>query len=319
MISPVAQEFQKEQTSQSREAVEAVTRQWRRMGADFDSSWAMIAGNITAIMTMTQRDSAQRSRDYFVNVLEDTGQTIYMGNGEPNINAFVGVNGNGLAIDSAMYGAVIHAKSNIARGGTVHSALTSGQKWIQGATEFALADTVRAVNRVQFPTMKVEHYVRILTTPSCSRCAILAGKTYKSSTPFLRHPRCDCQHLPVNEEVAGDMLFNSEDYFDSLPADQQDKIFTKGGAEAIRNGADINQVVNARRGMYTTADGKFATDEGTTKRGHYGYTQRKFTKKPLKTRERAVRDRLLPEQIQKMAGNDRKRYLNLLRYYGYLI
>lgn len=38
------------------------------------------------------------------------------------------------------------------------------------------------------------------------------------------------------------------DYFESLDRAEQDKIFTKAGAQAIRDRADINQVVNARRG-----------------------------------------------------------------------
>lgn len=286
------------------------------MGANFDSSWGMIAGNITAIISMSQRDSARRSRDYFVNVLEATGQPVNLGGGLPNIDAFVGVNGDGRLIDDAMYGAVIRAKSNIKAGGTVATALQSGGKWLNQASGFALADTCRAVNRVQFPSMKVGGYVRVLTAPSCARCAILAGKRYYSDTAFLRHPRCDCQHLPASEEVAEDMLFNAEEYFDSLSPEMQDKHFTKDGAEAIRNGADINQVVNARRGMYTTVtpsgrrvlsrdpSGNYTTTEGITRRGFYG----RGSKSP----------RLMPEQIQEIAG-DRDEYLSLLRRYGYLI
>ena len=299
----MATQFQKEQTEQTRETVEAIARQWRRMGANFDSSWGVIAGNITAIISMSQRDSARRSRDYFVNVLEATGQPVNLGDGLPNIDAFVGVNGDGRMVDDAMYGAVIRAKSNIKAGGTVATALQSGGKWLNQASGFALADTCRAVNRVQFPSMKVGGYVRVLTAPSCARCAILAGKRYYSDTAFLRHPRCDCQHLPASEEVAEDMLFNAEEYFESLPPEMQDKHFTKAGAEAIRSGADINQVVNSRRGMYTTADGTF-TREGATRRGFYG----RGSKSP----------RLMPEQIQEMAG-DRDEYLSLLRRYGYLI
>lgn len=286
------------------------------MGANFDSSWGMIAGNITAIISMSQRDSARRSRDYFVNVLEATGQPVNLGNGSPNIDAFVGVNGDGRLIDDALYGAVIRAKSNIKSGGTVATALQSGGKWLNQASGFALADTCRAVNRVQFPSMKVGGYVRVLTAPSCARCAILAGKRYYSETAFMRHPRCDCQHLPASEEVAEDMLFNAEEYFDSLSPEMQDKHFTKAGAEAIRNGADVNQVVNARRGMYTTVtpsgrrvlsrdrSGNYTTTEGITRRGSYG----RGSKSP----------RLMPEQIQERAG-DRDEYLSLLRRYGYLI
>ena len=319
MIPPVAKQFQRTRRNETAEVAESVQRQWRRMGANFDSSWAMVGGNITAIVKLAQRDAAEQSRDYFVNVLEETGQTVHLNDGRPNIDAFVGLNGDGRNLETALYGAVIEAKKNIAAGGTVATALQSGQKWVTRASGFALADTCRAVNRVQFPSMKVGGYVRVLTAPSCARCAVLAGKRYESDVAFERHPNCDCQHLPASDEVSEDMLFNAEEYFDSLSPEMQDKIFTKAGAEAIRNGADINQVVNARRGMYTTADGATATREGVTRRGLFGSAQRRHAKTSGGRYGRATSARLMPEQIQKIAGDDQERYLNLLKHYGYLI
>lgn len=300
----MATEFQKSRVQANKEVALALERQWKRMGPNFDSSWSMVEGNMAAIIKLAQRDAAVESRDYFVNVLEATGQAIDLSGGLPNVDAFVGVNGDGRTVEAAMYGAVIHAKQNIKTGGTVATALQSGQKWLTSASGFALADTARAVNRVQFPSMKIGGYVRILTAPSCARCAILAGKRYYSETAFLRHPRCDCQHLPASKEVAEDVLFNADEYFESLSPEMQDKHFTKAGAEAIREGADINQVVNSRRGMYTTADGVAATREGATRRGFYGRGSKST--------------RLMPEQIQKMTS-DRDEYLSLLRRYGYLL
>src|SRR5690606_25790677 len=99
-----------------------------------------------------------------------------------------------------------------------------------------------------------------------SRCVILAGRFYRKNTGFQRHPGCDCRHIPASESVAGDLAVDPRAYFDSLTEAEQDKAFTKAGAEAIRAGADIGQVVNARRGMYT-AQGQLLTREGTTSRG----------------------------------------------------
>lgn len=39
-------------------------------------------------------------------------------------------------------------------------------------------------------------YIRTLTPPSCSRCAILAGRWYRWSDGFQRHPGCDCEMVP---------------------------------------------------------------------------------------------------------------------------
>jgi hypothetical protein len=43
----------------------------------------------------------------------------------------------------------------------------------------------------------VTGYVRSLNPPSCSRCAVLAGRVYRYSTGFQRHPRCDCLMTPT--------------------------------------------------------------------------------------------------------------------------
>src|SRR5690606_25895161 len=107
----------------------------------------------------------------------------------------------------------------------------------------------------------VTGYVRMVNPPSCSRCAVLAGRFYRWNDGFQRHPRCDCRHVPTTEANAGDIVTAPRDYFDSLDAAEQDRIFTQAGAEAIRLGADPAQVVNARRGM------AYAQDEVVTYSG----------------------------------------------------
>lgn len=174
----------------------------------------------------------------------------------------------------------------------------------------------------------VTGYVRMLEQPSCSRCVVLAGKFFRRNTGFQRHPRCDCRHIPSAENVAGDIRTDPGEYFGSLSKAEQDGAFTKAGAEAIRNGADIGQVVNARAGMSTaqglrgansrfTASGRLArvdafgrpiyqTTEGMTKRG--------------RARQARARNyiRLMPESIVEMAGNDRAELLRLLKAHGYI-
>lgn len=86
-------------------------------------------------------------------------------------------------------------------------------------------------------------YVRSLTLPSCSRCAVLAGRVYRYSTGFQRHPRCDCLMTPSTLETGRDLVF------DERPALRSGQItgLSKGDVEAIDAGADLGQVVNVRR------------------------------------------------------------------------
>ena len=80
---------------------------------------------------------------------------------------------------------------------------------------------------------------------------------------------------------------------------EQDRVFGKAGAQAIRDGADIARVVNARRGMYT-AGGLRLTREATTRRG---------IGRPV---------RLMPEEIYRQANGNRGEALRLLRLHGYI-
>ena len=76
---------------------------------------------------------------------------------------------------------------------------------------------------------------------------------------------------------------------------------TKGDRKALDEGADLNQVVNAKRG----ASG-MTTTEGTTKRGLAGQRLGKG------------RQRLTPNGIYRIAS-DRTEAMTLLKQHGYVL
>lgn len=176
-----------------------------------------------------------------------------------------------------------------------------------------LGDTARAsVQSGMQARPSVTGYVRMLQGTSCARCAILAGRRYRSAVAFNRHKRCDCIHVPAAED-AEDWTTDPHEYFRSLSLEDQDRLFTKAGAEAIRRGADLNQVVNARQGITVAqAFGQTvqATTVGTTRRGLAG--QRLQGRTP----------RLLPDEIFLQAerlGWDRAETLRQLRRFAYVL
>jgi hypothetical protein len=87
-------------------------------------------------------------------------------------------------------------------------------------------------------------YVRHLTPPSCSRCAILAGRVYRYSTGFLRHPNCDCTMTPTNQAVGSRLVT------DPMAAFRNGDVTGLSAADtaAVNAGADLGRVVNIRRG-----------------------------------------------------------------------
>ena len=92
---------------------------------------------------------------------------------------------------------------------------------------------------------------------------------------------------------------------------ERDKAFTKPGAEAISLGADVAQVVNARRenAVYPAqvlGRTVVATREGTTRRG------------VAHAAMRGGRTRLMPESILAIAENQADA-VRLLKLYGYVL
>lgn len=199
------------------------------------------------------------------------------------------------------------------------------------STQTLLSDTSRTTKQAAM-LARNSGWIRVLTPPSCKRCVPLAGKYHRRATAdFDRHPGCDCTQMPYDYDVEDPrfkgLFFDSNDYFHSLTTVQQNKTFGKVNAQSIRDGADVNQVVNAQRGMTTVRD-RFGvrtkvTSEGTTKRGWASMYLRpqynsKMVKQPRTRYRRTDRPRLIPEEIYRMAGDDRDMALSLLHKNGYL-
>jgi hypothetical protein len=152
-------------------------------------------------------------------------------------------------------------------------------------------------------------WIRVLTPPSCGRCAILAGKWYGWNEGFARHDNCDCRHVPALEADSGDIVTDPRAYFESLSTEDQDRFFGRANAQAIRDGADVSQVVNSTTAGVYTADGRQYTTAGTTRRGSYGRSG---------TGRSRVK-RMTPLQIYREAGVDREEARRLLSRFGYLV
>lgn len=297
-------------------ASRAVAREWARLDAgDLAGSWRTGTGRrVLAIVTAAQRAAAQGSTDYVSQAVQaqhahpDPAGTV-------DAAAFAGIAADGRPLDTLLAEPVITTKTALAGGTSLDDALQQGLASLVRIVGSEVADAGRsAVGAAIMADRRVTGYVRVLSPPSCARCVILAGKTYHSAVAFQRHPHCDCVHLPT---VYGFQPHTSDPdaYFRTLSETEQNRAFGRAGAQAIRDGADMGQVVNARRGMYALGDryGLKATREGMTKRG--------LARQRMRALERGGaapgRVRLMPESIYRIAA-DREEAIRLLYRYGYL-
>lgn len=333
----VAQARQDRLTAVGDQAASSVVQLWQRgMGDNFDSSWTTVGPQITDRVAAAQVLAAAGSTRY-VNAAASLDDLS--GDAEVEPAAFAGIDGSGRPLESLLYGAVTTAKTAIGRGLGLQSALNQGSAYLATMAKTSTADIGRASDLTAATAKTYVHYVRVVSPGACSRCAILAGiSSYKVA--FKRHPACRCTAMPITTlDNSPARLFSSpDDYFQTLTAQEQDRIFTKAGADAIRAGADPIAVVTARRGAPGIDYGRttqkpgtvrrlerrrigtdkagnpifgYVTGEGTTRRGDFT----KMSHIASGTWDKRVR--LMPETIVALTDDTHLRRV-LLRDAGYL-
>jgi hypothetical protein len=337
-LRDVAKDNYRTQAALTRSAQRAAQDIWvDGMRPALDASWAGIANPLYVTVSAAQLLAARQAEPYVdAAVAEQGGDTSTRGT--LIAASLAGIASDGRSLDTLLFGSVVRSKLTFAAGASTETALATGLASLLRIVSAQVSDAGRVATEVAMTTRpQVQGWVRMLNAPACDRCAILAGEVYRWSDGFLRHPGCGCVHVPSTEEGAADELrTDPRAYFESLPADDQDKYFTEAGAQAIRDGADISQVVNAHRRsaglsqpgrltaeeQHAVRDGNATrlrrvdvygrplamTTEGTTRRGVAGQ-RRAGTNTP----------RLMPEAIAELAGDDRDERIRLLRRFGYIL
>lgn len=292
---------------QEARALATATRHWHRLGPNWIAdAWRERIPTVAAAITNAQRTAATSA---LVNGALALGQQDQWAepDGIVDPDAFAGLTGDGRSLDTLLRAPAITARTLIADGMEPAQALAAGGRQLSMMVLTEIADAGRGAAGVQIAARPRVGYVRMLNPPSCSRCVVLAGRFYRWNKGFLRHPRCDCVHVPTMvtdqaEAFAQGLIDDPYEAFARMSEAEQNRVFTNAGAQAIRDGADMYQVVNARRGMKYR--GAF-TSEGTSKHGWAGQILRRGQK------------RMTPETIYRLNPN-REQAVEALRAQGYI-
>lgn len=288
-LPPSARSHYIRQQALSAATVRAAARSWARMGADFDASWRAVGPRLLILLTAAQLRAAADASAYAslaaAQVGLDPARVAAV-----NPRTFARSASDGRPLLGLLEGAVTAAKEAVAAGAHVPSALATGGAFLDLVIPTQVADAGRAAELVTMTaTPAVTGYVRAVSPGACRRCAILAGKHFRWDNDFLRHPRCHCQTVPSGEGSTAGVL-HPRDHFEGLSRPEQDRVYGRENAEAIRDGADPVKVVNSLRGTYT----------------------------PSGRRAPTPANRATPGSIYRIADGDRDKALELLRAAGYL-
>jgi hypothetical protein len=289
---------------------------WDRVLLDALDAWqpARLASQVSALQLL----AAQDADPYVTDVLLEQ---LLIAEAVADLDpwSFVGVAGDGRPLLSLLDEPRIAAKTAIGQGLGAQQAWDQARNSLQRMSATAVQDAGRGAESVAMVARPaVTGYVRVLNLPSCARCVILAGRFYEWNRGFARHPLCDCLHVPSTVAAAEGQTV------DPAAAFRAGKVKGLGRADtqAIEDGANIGQVVNAHRGMATAqVYGRTLkiTREGITKRGLAGQRLGEFELRRGNRYRTSRTPRLMPESIYKLAGDDRDEALRLLKLHGYLI
>lgn len=233
----------------------AAREQWGRMKGDWWSSFEEVAPGLEMIVTASQVAAARQGAAYVPDVLEEQGQRP-KAVARVNTNALAGTASDGRPLESLLGMAVVRSK----RAGD----LLAGQSFLDSVVSTQIADAHRASIQLGTIARPKTGWVRMVNTPCCKDCALLAGRFYKANDGFLRHPNCKCYHLPSTDPNA---------YEGTMPDPSEITGLTEGERKALEAGGDYSQVINAARGrnrvrgVRVTDTSKMTTTEGTTRRG----------------------------------------------------
>ena len=344
-VQSLALEHQRKRNQLAEATARSVVSLWRSISVgDIDSGWDQIAPEMERRVSVAQMRAASTAEAYTGAAFD--AQDMPAESGAVNARAFAGATIEGREIAPELFAAATTTKTLIGRGVGVGSAFHSGAALLHLLTATMVRDAGVMADKVSTVKRGGVRLARVVSPGACSRCAILAGVGYFTKH-FERHPHCRCSSVPVKAEgaIPEGVFASPEEYFRSLSPAEQDKVFTKAGAESIRLGADPIAVVNARRGMYRTRqpgslvaratprtligpDGKpfqaYTTVEGTTRRGWFGggyggsNPGSQYVRNAGDRYRRTQKVRIMPETVLELSGGDREKAVDLLRQYGYI-
>lgn len=337
---PAADKFYTDMLALSAAALRAARQAWQKVNPNsIVDSWDSALTGLLETVALLQIQAASTAAAMVPNALAEQRLTA-----RPEAafrpESMAGWASDGRPLESLLATPAETALDALRAGRTPVAALAAGRASVERIVRTQITDAGRVSAGVAVAVRPRTGWVRMLTPPSCDRCLILAGRFYRWSSGFDRHPNDDCVSVPSNEDRGDDLRTDPDAYLKSLSAAEQDRLLGKANAQAWRDGADLNQLVNALRGMRNASvfgQDIQITTEGTTTRGLAGQRlieqgarvveeQAEFVRRLSRSgevtrrvrRQRVQVPRLTPESIYGLA-KDRADALRLLRRFGYIL
>lgn len=314
-VLDVASAHREETTKLAGAAVRHGMRGWKRVDPDnIVSSWQQRLPQVATALASAQWLASIDAQAATVAML--AGQRLDVDGPLLEPQTFAGaMQETGAPVEAALAGVAFHTLDRIGDGVETQQALRLGGVELARMTSTAVFDVARAsstaVHTTRFGARTTFGYTRMAMPGCCVRCSMLVGRFFRWNKGFDRHPSCRCVHIPTAETSPEALETDPYQLFEALSRSEQDRIWTKAGAQAIRDGADIYQVGNTiqKRQSEGTRRSSRRRFERSTSKSYYRRSSEAG---------RAGRHRLSVAEIYRRAGGSTARAKELLEEFGYI-
>lgn len=231
--------------TQQRTVAAAIARLWRAAGP---SGFREVLDTAAGMLAAGQLVAAVRAVDYVAATA--AAQDAAPATARVVPRAFAGETAAGRSLVDVLGAPVARSWALIGSGADLATASAAGELMLTRIVGNEIAQSGTDAAAAAIATQPdINGFVRVLRTPSCGRCAVLAGKWFEWNAGFARHPGCDCVHVPAAERATVDAArINPRVYFDSLTEPQRRRLFGAAVTDKVTDGADLTRTVNATWG-----------------------------------------------------------------------
>lgn len=178
-------------------ALRAALPAWAAVAPEaIDATWASPARRLLAAMALLQERATVEASDYVAAALAEQNADVAP-IARVATSRLAGVASDGRPLASLLDQPAIRTKRLLADGMDPIDALAAGRRNLQMLTVTQVQDAGRTAEGLAIVARPDVNWTRRLRGDSCSRCTVLADKTFRWNTGFARHPGCDCYHEPT--------------------------------------------------------------------------------------------------------------------------
>lgn len=198
-------EYQHETKRLTAAAYQLVTKAWQKIDPSrIVPSWDRQLASLFPDLLALQLLAAGTAERYLTDCLAEQNETLPVA-GVVVPQAWAGRTSDGRELASLIRHPAFSATQLVQHGRKPAIAIAQSGRQATRLVVTQIQDTSRQAATAAITGRIGASWTRITSPPSCDRCLLLHGKTFRWNQGFRRHPLCDCRHVPGTSRTLPDL------------------------------------------------------------------------------------------------------------------